>query len=71
MYIIVLPAEKVERLCSEDVPVPMWLGKIIDYFIAHVRPSLKPKKGVQSLWINSKSNPLGNITSNSIEFYRI
>jgi hypothetical protein len=61
MYVIILPGEKVQRICSEDVPVPLWLGKIIEYFIVNVRSSLKPKKGVKSLWINSKSNLLGNI----------
>ena len=71
MFIIVLPGEKVERLCSENVPVPLWLGKIIEYFIAQVRPSLKPKKGIKSLWINSKSMPLGKIILNLIKFNRI
>jgi len=60
MYIIIVPGEKVERLCSEDVPVPLWLGKIIDFFILHVRPCLNPIDGIQSLWIDSRSKPLGN-----------
>ena len=61
MYIIILSGEKVQRICSEDVPVPLWLGKLIQYFILQVKPSLEPKIGVTSLWINTQSNPLGNI----------
>jgi hypothetical protein len=49
----------VERVCSNEVPLPLWLGKLIQYFIEQVRFHLKPKENVLSIWINKKGAPLG------------
>jgi hypothetical protein len=45
---------------TQDVSVPRWLGDLIFYFKSKVRRSLKPKKGIQALWINKNGKPLGN-----------
>jgi hypothetical protein len=54
------PSEKVLRVDTQDVPVPRWLGDLICFFKSKVRKSLKPKKGVQALWINRNGKPLGS-----------
>jgi hypothetical protein len=60
MYIVQLFAEKTTRFLSSQVPVPNWLGDIIFYFKEKLRPSLNPGES-ESLWINSRSKPLGNM----------
>lgn len=59
-YYFVKPfAEKVQRICSQEIPIPTWLGRILFFFKYAIRPFLEPKENIQSFWLNSKGNPLG------------
>ena len=58
-FIYIVPAEKVERLCCDTIPFPLWLGKLIQYFIDNIRIILKPLDGILSIWVNTRSRPLG------------
>lgn len=38
--------------------VPFWLGKITEHFKFEIRRYLKPKRGVQSMWLNCNGQAL-------------
>lgn len=56
---MVPPAEKVPRQGSEGIPLPSHFGDLLEYFIAKVRPKLKPKKDTIAMWINNNGRPVG------------
>ena len=52
-------AEKVQRICSQEIPIPKWLGRILFFFRSTIRPYFKPKEKSQAFWLDSRGNPLG------------
>ena len=59
-YKLMLPVEKITRLALADgIPVPVYVGKLLEYFWETVRPALKPKKHVICFWVNEIGNAMG------------
>jgi hypothetical protein len=58
------PVEKVERRASALIPIPLFLGKLMDFFVTTVRKTLlkKGKKSVEAMWINRDGNPASKIS---------
>ena len=53
------PAEKVSRQMHEGIPIPPVVGVLIQYFMEKVRPLLKPKENVESMFLTQHGSPLG------------
>jgi hypothetical protein len=54
------PAEKVERTAAQSIPLPLWLGKLLDFWVETFRAKYVKSEKIISLWINTRGNPLGN-----------
>jgi hypothetical protein len=61
--------EKVPRPQTKDgIFVPQYAARLIRFFVENIRPFLKPKKGVLSIWISSIGTPLqGGSYNNRIQ----
>ena len=56
---MVPPAEKIPRQGSEGIPLPLYFGNLLEYFMEKVRPRLGPIEHVIAMWINNIGQPVG------------